>query len=194
VVSGIDRRILHGTLIVQAVLLISCGCMFSTGDLRSTGVTRRPHYYVPLRLPTGPDGGYGFPSPVEPSGHPPHRSPRRVSQVPELICRRLLSPFTPESPAAANTRCFTAGGRLHPIRKSGHPHWCNEAESGSLALRLTSSPHGASADGSPRQPPPDRLHEERVIVMVSSFQLTRSTRLSLAHRTSRRVHGMGRFF
>ncbi len=56
----------------------------------------------------------------------------------------------------------------------------NEAESGSLALRLTSSRLQASVVGSPPSPL-DRLHGERAITMVSTFQLTRST-TSLIHQ------------
>ena len=107
-----------------------------------------------------------------------------VSQVPRLICRCPLSPTTPESPTAARARCFTVGIRLRHIRKHGHSQLRHEAESGSLTLRLTPSPHGASTAGSPRHPP-DRLHGERAITKVSTFQLTRSTRLNLAHRITR---------
>jgi hypothetical protein len=98
--------------------------MNPAGALRSTGITPLPHYYGPLRLPTRPTGSYGFPSVVDPDTG----SPSRVSQVPVLIFRRPLSRVTPEDPSAANARCCAAGIRLHPIRKAGHPHWCNEAE------------------------------------------------------------------
>src|SRR5205085_10918086 len=59
--------------------------------------------------------------------------------------------------------------------------WCNEAEVGSLSLRLTSSPPRAPTARSP-VPSPRGLHGERAIAMVSTFQLTRSARLCLAHR------------
>ena len=71
------------------------------------------------------------------------------------------------------------------IRQTGHSHWRNEAESGSLSLRLMGSPHKAS---STRIAPCQRLlgyFDERVISKVSSFQLTRSARLCLAHRITR---------
>jgi hypothetical protein len=45
-----------------------------------------------------------------------------------LIFRRPLSRITPEDSAAALARCLTDDIRLHHIRKTGHPHWCNEAE------------------------------------------------------------------
>src|ERR1700677_3790681 len=38
----------------------------SAGDLRSTGITPLPRYYVPLRLPTKPTSGYLFPLAVCP--------------------------------------------------------------------------------------------------------------------------------
>ena len=94
------------------------------------------------------------------------QSPRRV--------RRLHSPV-----ASSSMSGFIA------IRWTGHSHWCNEAESGSLSLRLASSLHKAS---STQIAPCQRLlgyFDERAISKVSSFQLTRSARLSLAHRISR---------
>ena len=48
------------------------------------------------------------------------RPPRRVSQVPRLICPRALSPTTPEGLAAALAPYFTASVRLHPRGRTGH--------------------------------------------------------------------------
>ena len=48
------------------------------------------------------------------------KPPRRVSQVPRLICPRALSPTTPEGPAAASARYFAASIRLHPRGWIGH--------------------------------------------------------------------------
>jgi hypothetical protein len=45
---------------------------------------------------------------------------------------------------AAFTRCFTIDGRLHPLRQTGHSHLDNEAELGSLSLRLARLPRKAS--------------------------------------------------
>jgi hypothetical protein len=98
--------------------------MGPAGALRSTGVTPLHRYYGPLRLPTWPTGGYGFPSVVDPDTG----SPSRASQVPALICRRPPSRITPRDPSVANARCFTGGIRLRLFRKVGHPHLCNEAE------------------------------------------------------------------
>ena len=47
------------------------------------------------------------------------RPPRRASQVPRLICPRVLSPSTPEGPAAALAPCFAASVRLHPRGRTG---------------------------------------------------------------------------
>jgi hypothetical protein len=88
--------------------------------------------------------------------------PRRARPLRVLVASRPVSGFI-------------TFGRLATLR------FLHEAESGSLALRLTSSSHGASAAGSPRQPP-DRLHGERAITMISTFQLTQPTRLRLAHQ------------
>ena len=102
----------------------------------------------------------------------------RASQAPRLICPRALSPTTPEGPLAALACCFTNGlsgftlvGRLatfvFPI----------EAESGSLALRLTGSPPDTPVPL--LQPTLARLHAEQAIYMVNSSQFTRSARLIL---------------
>ena len=50
----------------------------------------------------------------------PPRPPRRVSQVPPLICLRAPSPTTPRGPAVAFAHCFPTGGRLHPSWETGH--------------------------------------------------------------------------
>ena len=125
---------------------------------------------------------YLFPWPVVPAVHT-LVTPRRVSQVPWLVCQRPPPPTTPESPTAAVAHCYAVDTRLRHLWQVGHSQQRNEAESGSLALRLTPSSHGASAAGSPRHPP-DRLHGERAITMISSFQLTRPARLCLAHQMS----------
>jgi len=45
---------------------------------------------------------------------------------------------------AALTRYFTIDYRLHLLRQTRHSQYANEAKSGSLALRLASSPCKAS--------------------------------------------------
>ncbi len=64
------------------------------------------------------------------------------------------------------------------------PSLCNEAQPGSLSLRLTRSLTGASPAESLR-PTPGSVPVERAIDRVTSFQITRSTRLGLAHRSAR---------
>jgi hypothetical protein len=70
----------------------------------------------------------------------------RVSQVPGLIFRRTPSPITPESPAVAHAHVFTAGAGFSIFGRLAALTWCNEAEPGSLALRLTSSPNRGFAE------------------------------------------------
>ena len=71
----------------------------------------------------------------------------RVSQVPgrPIHTRRPLSPREARQVHMLITSLtaagFTFSGRLATL------HWCNEAETGSLALRLMRSAHGASAKG-----------------------------------------------
>ncbi len=123
--------------------------------------------------------------PQPPSGYVfPHGVPLplcRVSQVPQLIFPRALSPTTPESPAAACAHFFTADCRLPHLWKTGHPHLRHEAEPGSLALRLTCSPHEASPAGLLLLTLA-WLIVERAINNVYTFQYTRSARLVLAHQ------------
>ena len=167
--------------LTQAVLRASDRDADSAGALCSTGVTPLPRYYSPLRLPTEASDGYV-------SRHQSHgptpvgRDSRLGLQVPRSICRHPPSSTTPGSPAAARARCFAAGCRLRPFRKVGHSQLLgfNEAESGSLALRLT-SPRSQASTGRLPITPLGRLHGERAIAMVSSFHLTRSTRLILTH-------------
>src|ERR1035437_9564324 len=66
-------------------------------------------------------------------------------------------PQSPRKVRRVLAHYFPTDIRLHPIWRTGHLHWCHEAESGSLALRL--------AGLLPRFPPaglrrlaPDRLH------------------------------------
>ena len=168
--------------LTQAVLRASDRDADSAGALCSTGVTPLPRYYSPLRLPTEASDGYVFPPPVVTAPHPWVGTLGWVSQVPRSICRHPPSSTTPGSPAAARARCFAAGCRLRPFRKVGHSQLLgfNEAESGSLALRLT-SPRSQASTGRLPITPLGRLHGERAIAMVSSFHLTRSTRLILTH-------------
>ena len=126
----------------------------SAGALCSTGVTPLPRYYSPLRLPTEANDGYVFPPPVVTAPHPWVGTLGWVSQVPRSICRHPPSSTTPGSPAAACARCFAAGSRLRPFTKVSHSQLLgfNEAESGSLALRLTSSHSQASTGWLPITP------------------------------------------
>jgi hypothetical protein len=71
---------------------------------------------------------------------------------------------------------FAASGRLTATTGLTRPKRVH-----AFALRLTSSPSRAPTARLPA-PPPSRLHGERAIAMGSSFQLTRSARLSLTHQ------------
>jgi hypothetical protein len=111
------------------------------GALRSTGVTRLPRYYDPLRLLPRPDGGYEFPPTVADRTRvtPP---PGQVSQVPD----RSVDARCPQPPRRARPLprlvASRSGFRLHPFGKVGHSRLrFNEAESGSR-FRITGQvPH-----------------------------------------------------
>ncbi len=65
--------------------------------------------------------------------------------------------------------------------RAGRLHKRNEAMLGSLSLRLTHSRVGAST-AELLQSSPDLLFAERAIGKVTTFQVTRSARLILAHQ------------
>jgi hypothetical protein len=151
----------------------------SAGVLRSTGVTPLHHYYGPLRLPNEPADGYLFPPTVF---RPPCQevvTPGRVSQVPRgsFDARHPLSPRVAHPlhvlVASRMVSGFAASGRLTTTTGLTRPKRVH-----AFALRLTSSPSRAPTARLPASPP-SWLHGERAIAMISTSQLTRSTRLSL---------------
>ena len=82
---------------------------------------------------------------------------------------------------------FTTSSRFHHLCKADHLQLSrNEAESGSLSLRLTPSSQGASTVRLPFLPPL-QLHVEQVTHMTGSFHPVRSTRFILAHQRTRRT-------
>jgi hypothetical protein len=126
-------------------------------------------------------------------------APRRVSQDSLRLCRCAPSPITPGSSSSASARCFLDDGRLRHLRKGGHYHWCNEAESGSRTLGSHLRCDGRSARslvGPARRtdpfralgcpPAPDRSYmRERAIHMADTSQSARVARVTLAHRSHR---------
>jgi len=79
-----------------------------------------PRYYEPVRLPTAAARAVMS---FRTGANAQAVLLRRVSQVPRPFCPHAPSPLTPEGPTAAHTRCFTAGGWLHQLRKTGHLHF-----------------------------------------------------------------------
>jgi hypothetical protein len=154
------------------------------GSLRSTGITRLRRYYEPLRLPTWPKAGYEFP--VSVGGGSSEPCTRHAGSLRFLVY--LSTPAVLNHPGGpGRCTCSWLRGRcwLHHLRKDGHPQQFNEAESGSLTLRLTPLRSEASDAGLPRRLL-GQLHGARALTMVSTFQLTRQTRLSLTHRRKQR--------
>ena len=80
------------------------------------------------------NAGYSFPDCLCSAGLPGSST----------VFPRALPPTTPKSPVTASARCFTVDPRLHLLGLTGHSQLRNEAESGSLALRLASLPCKAS--------------------------------------------------
>ena len=149
-----------------------------------------PRYYEPVRLPsvaarTVIDSRPALVTPLT-GDENSISSPRRwVSQVPRLIFAHALSPLTPEGPTVANARCYAAGSRLHHLRQAGRLHWFNEADTSSLTLRLARSLCEASR--APLLDTHARLATcQTGYYRVGTFHPTRSARLGLAHRRTRR--------
>ena len=177
-------RFVRSGMVVQADLLSERRNALLAEGLRSTGVTPLRRYYALLRLLTRPVVGYAFPPPVTPDSPKP-AWPDEVSQVPgwSVDARRPLSPRRARPMhalvASRSASGFTPFGRLAALTSVTRPkqvHAC--------ALRLTSPSHWASHDRSPRHTPA-RLHGERAITMISTFQLIRPTRLTDAPKNSK---------
>src|SRR6266498_4172553 len=168
---SLKLRFFRSGTFVQAAFPLSYISTSSLRPLCSTAVTR---FLATMGLSDsrqGPTTGYLFPVAV---------LPLRASQVPLPIFPRALPPLTPTSPTIACARYFIAGPRLPLLRLIGHSFLlCNEAETGSLALRLACSPCKAS----PVELLPLTLAwllAERAIYKISSFQNIRSARIILA--------------
>ena len=148
--------------------------------LRSTGITPLPRYYEPVRLPAVADRRV-MSSAAAVNAAAPHAGPPRFLDR-SVRARRPHSPRKARRVhmpvASPSVSGFTISGRLATFTR------CNEAVSGSLALRLTRSLPGASPRGL-LHATSESLPVERAIDRVTSFHVTRSVRLFLAHRISR---------
>jgi hypothetical protein len=122
----------------------------------------------------------------------PTRRPSRCAGSPRFLgrsvpARCLHSPRKVRSvhaPVASRSMAgFRISGRLATFSV------CNEADSSSLALRLAGSPREASPDRSLRRTLA-WLPVERAINRATSFQVTRTARLGLAHRRPQRKSGL----
>ena len=149
----------------------ACDDTLPAGSLRSAGVTRLRCYYEPLRLPTWPAAGYEFPSSV--GGGSPEPPTCHAGSLRFLV--HLSTPAVLNHPGGPD-RCIRSWLHdrcwLHPSWRNGHPRLRNEAESGSLALRLTPLLSKASNAELPRRLL-GQLHGARAFTIVSTFQLTR---------------------
>ncbi len=163
----------------QSAFLSFVTNMFPVRPLRSTRVTRLPRYYEPVRLPMRPAFGYVFPKSVEVITL---AVPVLPGSSANLSARATL--FHPGEPNGFFSSLFPRWWQASPTL-AGWPTRTlrNEADSGSLTLQLTPSLSGASTRQSPNAPPAS-LPAERAIRRVTSSQVTRLTRLRLAHQSS----------
>jgi hypothetical protein len=146
-----------------------------------------PRYYEPVRLPTAADGTVmsshtaSGPSLGPCNVGPPRFLDRSVPTRRPLTPRRARRVLAPV--ASASVAGFITFGSLATLDE------VHEADSGSLALRLAGSLPEASPARSLRPSPARSLRPtlgslpaERAIRRITSFQMTRSARLRLAHR------------
>jgi hypothetical protein len=117
--------------------------MSSARPLRSTGITPLLRYYGPLRLPLRSACRLCLPLGGLPLGGSPRPAQSRAKGSSTVLSAHAV-PFHPGEPDDCIFSFLHHQYWLHPIRKTGHSHWCNEAEPGSLALRLTPLPLEAS--------------------------------------------------
>jgi len=179
--------------ISQSARYFSDSACLTLSPLRSTGITPLHHYYGALRLPVMAT------IQVIDSLSSLLALPNTMMGLPGsgLICRCALPSTTPSSPTGAFDRCFPVDIRLHHLWKDSHPpEEDNEAESGSLALRLTTLLSVGFNRLRPRLLDENRpaysirlpfrsrsqLHVERSINTADTLQSARSARLCLAHQ------------
>jgi len=115
------------------------------------------------------------PGPVVMSFHPTSIGRRGLS-VPDFVFRHAPSPLTPESPAAARTRCLAADAGLVLSDGLATLAWCNEAELGSLSATARAF---ALCGASCRESLPEHARRATWLTghsMVNSFQFTRQKR------------------
>ena len=94
----------------------------------------------PLRRFLATTGLSDFPSPRRWVMHSPTTNRRRQDLPGSLtdLSRRAV-PFHPGESGRCGYPELPCRCGLHPFRRTGHSHRCNEADSGSLALRLLAS-------------------------------------------------------
>ena len=151
----------------QAAAFVSNSCTLTVNPLRSRLI--RP-VHATMRLSDSRNGSSSNSGPLR---FLDFSFPMRCLQSPRGV-RRLLNGVA--SPAMAD---FNVSGSMVT------PKLCNEAESSSLALRLTGSPRRASAWGLLLSPP-SWLHDGHQVITMITFQIIREVRLSLTHRRTLR--------
>ena len=162
------RLAFRSRLVGQAVAFVYNSCTLTVNPLRSGLI--RP-FLATMRSSDSRHGSYSQAGPLR---FLDFSFPMRCLQSPRGV-RRLRAGVA--SPAMAD---FNVSGSMVT------PKLCNEAESSSLALRLTGSPRRASAWGLLLSPP-SWLRDGHPVITMITFQIIREVRLSLTHQRTRRT-------
>jgi hypothetical protein len=170
----------------QSAHFSSYGRTSLTGLLGSTGITPLPRYYEPIRLPARPAGGYVFPPAVEAWGL---TQPGLPGSSADLSARAV-----PNHPGRPGDRFGSLTDRRWQASPSlaGWPPPLSVTRPKRVHLRYGSRVRSAGLRrrGSLRSPPAS-LPVERAINRATSFQVARSTRLSLAHQRRKGTKAQG---
>jgi len=118
---------------------------------------------------------------------PGHKAPTAAAGLPSSrrFCRRALSPFTPGNPVRASDRATAQVQASPPLAGWPFPLMCNEAESSSLNATARAFTFPGFTRWRCAHLARGRLHDFRSFIMVSTFHLTRTAKLSWRTRDTK---------
>jgi hypothetical protein len=173
----VDDSTYRPSAVAQSAHSPSYGHTSLAGLLGSTGVTPLPRYYEPIRLPARPASGYVFPPTVEACSF---TEPGLPGSSTDLSTRAVS--YHPGRPAGCTCSLLLRRQWASPPL-AGWPSFACVTRPNRVRLRYGSRVRSAGLrrTGLLRSPPAP-LPVQRAIDRVTSFQVTRSARLLLAHQ------------